>query len=107
MTRKTHQALKAHEYPNIEYRLVSQSIITSKKGQFTGKIIGNITIAGVTKIISIPFSGILSGNKITISGTAGLNMNNFNIKPPTAMLGTVKTDTNITVTFHLLFHINR
>jgi polyisoprenoid-binding protein YceI len=107
MTRKTRQSLKAHKYPNIEFLSVSLDKITSKKGEFTATITGNVTIAGITKKIRIPISGVFKGNKMDIKGSAGLNMDDFQIKPPTAMLGIIKADKDVTVTFNLLFYVSR
>ncbi len=107
MSRKTRQSLKVHKYPNIEFLSVSLKEITSKKGEFTTTITGNATIAGITKKISIPISGVYKGNKMDIKGSASLNMDDFQIKPPTAMLGIIKAEKDVTVTFNLLFYVNR
>jgi polyisoprenoid-binding protein YceI len=107
MTRKTHQSLKSRHYPNIEFLFVSLDEITSQKGEFSATISGNVTIAGITKKISLPFSGIVKGNQMDIKGSASLNMDDFRIKPPTAMLGIIKAEKDVTITFNLLFYINR
>lgn len=107
MTRKTRQSLNAHKYPNIEFLFVSLDKITSKKGEFSATITGNLTIAGITKKISIPLSGVFKGNKMDIKGAASLSMDNFQIKPPTAMLGIIKAEKDVTFSFDLLFYVNR
>lgn len=106
MTNKTHEALKVEKYPQIEFQLVTVDKLSSNNGSFSGTLVGDVTLAGVTKRISIAFNGIHSGSKITIKGSKDLNMMDFKIKPPTAMLGTLKTDEAITVSFHLNFQVS-
>jgi len=105
MTNKTHDALNVKKYPQIEFRLVSVDNLSSKDGKFTGTLVGDVTLAGVTKRISLTFSGVHSGNKISIKGSKELIMNDFKIDPPTAMLGTLKTGKEVTISFQLSFQV--
>lgn len=105
MTNKTHDALNVKKYPQIEFKLVSVDHLSSNDGKFSGKLTGDITLAGVTKRITLAFSGIHSGNKITIKGSKELNMSDFKIDPPTALLGTLKTGEAVTVSFQLNFQV--
>ncbi|MBN1789847.1 MAG: YceI family protein [Bacteroidales bacterium] len=106
MTRKTHNALQVEKYPEIVFKLVSVDHLTSKNGSFSGTLVGDIILAGVTKRIQLTFAGTHAGNKITIKGSKELNMNDFKIKPPTAMMGTLKTGEQITVSFQLNFQVS-
>ena len=106
MTSKTHDALKVDTYPDITFRLVSVDHLSSKNGSFTGTLVGDVTLAGVTKQITLAFSGTHIGNKIAIKGSKELNMNDFKIKPPTAMLGTLKTGEQVTISFSLQFQVS-
>lgn len=106
MTHKTHNALQVEKYPEIIFKLVSVDHLTSKNGNFSGTLVGDIILAGVTKRIQLTFVGTHTGNKITIKGSKELNMNDFKIKPPTAMMGTLKTGEQITVSFQLNFQVS-
>ncbi len=103
MTHKTHNALQVEKYPEIIFKLVSVDHLTSQNGNFSGTLVGDIVLAGVTKRIKLTFAGTHAGNKVTIKGSKELNMNDFKIKPPTAMMGTLKTGEQITVSFQLNF----
>jgi len=105
MTNKTHDALNVEKYPQIEFKLVSVDNLSSQNGKFSGTLVGDVILAGVTKRITLVFSGLHSGNKITIKGSKELNMNDFKIKPPTAMLGTLKTGEEVTISFQLNFQV--
>lgn len=105
MTNKTHDALNVNKYPQIEFRLVSVDNLTATDGKFSGTLAGDITLAGVTKRINVVFTGVHAGNNISIKGSKELNMVDFRIEPPTAMLGTLKTGKEVTVSFQLSFQI--
>jgi len=67
---------------------------------------GDFTIAGVTKAASFPVKMIQNGNKLTFEGSFDTKLTDFSIDPPTALLGTVKTRDEITITFKTTFQPN-
>jgi len=103
MTNKTHDALQVEKYPDITFKLVSVDKLSSQDGTFSGTVSGDISLAGVTKRITLSFTGNNVNNRITFKGSKTLNMNEYKIKPPTAMLGTLKTGEQVTITFNLQF----
>lgn len=103
MTNKTHDALKVEKFPEIVFRLVSVNHLSSQNGAFSGTLTGDISLAGVTKRITLGFTGMHSNNKVSIKGSKELKMSDFNIKPPTAMMGTLKTGESVTISFQLSF----
>jgi len=71
---QTEEWFSAKKHPFINF--------TSKKVEKEGdqlKIIGDLTIKGITKSYTIRAKKIRSGNKISFSGTFGINRLNFNI----------------------------
>jgi hypothetical protein len=60
-------------------------------------------MAGTTKLINVAFEGQISNNRVIIKGSKDINMNDFKIKPPTAMLGTLKTGETVVISFLLQF----
>lgn len=64
---------------------------------------GDLTIAGVTKAVSFPVKMRSAGNKLTFEGSMETRLTNFSITPPTALLGTVKTDDEIKLSFKSTF----
>ncbi len=103
MTNKTLDALKAEKYPDISFKLVSVDKLTSQGGTFSGTVSGDITLAGVTKRISISFTGNNANSKISLKGSKKVSLKDYNIKPPTAMLGALKTGDEVTISFNLQF----
>ena len=93
------EALKAKQHPEIRYEL-TQAIPDTNAPQFTVKAKGKLTIAGVTRDVALDVQGTRNPDgRYTLTGTAPLKMTAFGIKPPTAMLNTIKTGDDVTVTF--------
>jgi hypothetical protein len=104
MDKKAYDALKADRYPEIRFESISSPGMNINGKEFTGTLRGKLNIAGETKDITIPFKGALSDrNTISITASADLAMSSFNITPPTAMLGALKTGDEISVLFSLHF----
>lgn len=64
---------------------------------------GDLTIAGVTKSVSFPVKLSASGNKFTFEGSLDTKLTAFSITPPTALMGTVKTDDEVRLSFKTTF----
>ncbi|MFO7620962.1 MAG: YceI family protein [Bacteroidales bacterium] len=102
MDRKTLEALKAEKFPEIKFSLSSGTDIESDNRKFSGNLKGTLLVAGVTKIVEIPFTGFVNDdNSLRVEGSVDLKMSDFKISPPTALLGTLKTGDNISVSFSL------
>jgi hypothetical protein len=105
MTGKTHDALQVEKHPDLIFRSSEASIPDSQGSNIKGNVVGDFILNGVTKQIVISYTGVLSGDMLEISGSQVLNMTDYNIKPPTALLGTLKTGDKVTVTFNLKFKV--
>jgi polyisoprenoid-binding protein YceI len=102
MDGKTHDALKADDYPDIIFKLKTISSISDGSQSYTISAKGNLTMAGQTREISINVTAQTdSSGAITFKGSKALKMSDFGISPPTAMLGTLKTGDDITLDFTL------
>ncbi len=105
MNKKTHDALGADKYPVITFESTAQAVLEMSGNNFKGSVTGDLYLNGVTKRIVVSFTGSLNGNIIEVSGTNSLSMNDYGIKPPTAMLGSLKTGDGVKVSFRLKFKI--
>jgi len=93
------EALKAKQYPEIRYEL-TQAAPQIAGASFTVKTHGKLTIAGTTRDVTLDVQATRGPDgKYTLVGTAPLKMTAFGIKPPTAMLNTIKTGDDVKVTF--------
>lgn len=96
-----YKSLKAGKNPNISFKLTSFKNLGSNKASVTG----NLTVAGTTKPVTFLVQYFVKGEVVNVEGKANFNMTDFNIQPPTAMLGTIKTDDKVTVSFKAIFNL--
>ena len=101
MNENTYKALKADEHPNITFKLKTPlTSIDTKSGERTLETTGNITVAGVTRDVFMTVKITSTGNGVFFfEGTQIIKMSDYGIKPPRALLGTLKTGNNITVVY--------
>lgn len=100
MDSKTYDALKASQYNTIIYQLGKVESVSKSGADFTLKTSGYLTIAGSKQPLSMDVKGkTLPNGEIEFSGSKRLKMTTFNISPPTALMGTMKTGDEITVNF--------
>jgi polyisoprenoid-binding protein YceI len=101
MDNKTYEAFNSEKNP----------YITFKAKAFTQKLVandilltveGDLTMNGVTNLIMLSLTGkTLPGGDIQFIGSRSLKMTDFKMKPPTAMMGTIKVGNEVTVKFDL------
>jgi polyisoprenoid-binding protein YceI len=93
------EALKAQVNPTIRYAMTSASL-GSAGNPFTLDTRGRLTIAGVTREVTMQVTGTRdSKGTCILTGRVPIRMSDYGIKPPVAMLGTIKTGNDVTVSF--------
>lgn len=104
MNRKAHDALKAKSHPNVTYELDTAAIEEAmENGTFTLNTSGKLTMAGVTKSVTFAVQGEqLADGGTRYTGSTNILMSDFDIKPPKAMLGTLKTGNEVVVHFDVI-----
>lgn len=104
MDSKTYDAFDSDKHPLITFQLtdVSQFKLTGKDVDAT--VTGTLNMAGFTKKINIKSSGkTLSDGSIQFTGSVPLKMSDFKMKPPTAMMGALKTGDAVIIKFDVTF----
>jgi polyisoprenoid-binding protein YceI len=91
------KALKTGQHPNIVFTLTR---LEGKPGAL--RAIGMLQIAGVEKEVAFDLKAAANASTITVIGEVPLLMTDYGITPPKAMLGMLKTDPKITVTFEVV-----
>ena len=100
-----YKALKADEFPEIRYVLetyeINKELTTAES--FAAHTIGELTVAGKAAKIEIPIvAERKDGGAMKGEGTVKLLMTDFGIKPPVALLGTLRTKNEIEIKFQVL-----
>jgi polyisoprenoid-binding protein YceI len=93
-----HKALMVSEHPDIVFRLVRFE--PRQGGGLKG--IGNLKIAGVVREVALDVTTERKNATLSVRGQVVLLMTDFGIKPPVALMGMLKTDPKVTVTFETL-----
>lgn len=94
-----YESLKTSKHTDIQFTLTSFKNLSGKKAQAAG----NLTIAGVTKPVVFTMDTSINGELVSLAGEATIKFSDFNIKPPTAMMGTIKTGNELTLLFKVNF----
>jgi len=93
-TADLHKALKADQFPEIVFSLAR---LEKRPGGATAY--GTLQVAGVTREVALPLVTSTRNGALWVTGSIDLVMTDFGIEPPTALLGTIKTDAKVTVRF--------
>lgn len=103
MDKNTYKALNTSKYNNISF---AASSVTVKPTGGTGYLLtarGKLTISGVTKDVVLTANGTMNTDKsISYTGSYKLNMTDYNVEPPSIMMGAIKTGEFVTVKYDLL-----
>ena len=102
------EALKAGKYPEIRFEMVEATPRNATASAFMLETRGRLTIAGVTKEVAMDVQGVRTPDgRYLLTGQAPIRMTAFGIKPPTAMLNTIKTGDEVKVSFRwVVAHAN-
>ena len=102
-----YEALKAEEFSSIEFRMINGKISSITGNEFNGTATGYLSIAGKTKEVNVPFSGnLLNDGQLDLEGKVNLKMSEFDIDPPKAMAGTLKTGDEVSIVYSLKLEKN-
>lgn len=97
------KALLAGQHPEIRYHMSSYEIVAgAASGEMTIHAKGVLTVAGVDQEITMAVKATRAGETVKLAGEVPLLMSQFKIKPPTMMMGALKTSDQITVHFNLV-----
>ena len=96
------KALKGPEFPQIAFDLTSYDLATVATG-VNVTLLGNLTLGGVTKAITIAAKASPTADSaLKVTGTKDITLNEYGLKAPTLMMGTLKVSDVVTVHFDLL-----
>lgn len=102
MNNRTYKAIKADAYPQITFKLREATVTPQQKNKFTVNATGTLTIAGVSKVISLQVNGeVKSDNTIVCSGQENIRLTDYGIQPPSFMLGAMKVGNDLSIAFTL------
>ncbi len=102
LDKNAYKALKADKYKYISYKLVSAKL-SPEKGGYLAQTKGKLTIAGITNDIAMDIHLIVDKNTITYKGSYQLNMSDYNVEPPSFMMGMMSTGDELKISFDVTY----
>ncbi|MBN3521113.1 YceI family protein [Algoriphagus lutimaris] len=97
MDTNAYKALVTDKYSTISFELVGPAKISGNKISASGRM----TISGTSQTIPMVVLYQVNGTKITFSGTKEIKFTDYNIEPPKAVFGTIKTGNELTLSFDI------
>jgi polyisoprenoid-binding protein YceI len=102
MNENAWEALNYDDHKNIVFKLTSATV-TPAGGKYNIAAIGNLTISGVTKAISMNVSANVNADgSITCTGSLPIKLSTFNIERPSFMFGTMSVGDAMTLSYSLV-----
>lgn len=104
MDTKTYEAFNAEKNPTITFKLTDASALQVNGSDISVTAVGNLTINGVTKKVSLKSTGkIVKPGVYEFKGSFALKMTDYKMSPPTAMMGMMKVGDAITLKYNVTF----
>jgi hypothetical protein len=96
--------LHADKFPNIHFHLQRYTLAPAITGRDTVDLQaeGSLTVAGKERPETLLARAYRGGQGVWLEGSQALRMTDFDIRPPTMMLGTLRVGDRITVHYRLL-----
>ena len=101
MDSKTYDAFNADKNPNISFTMTEANDFKVNGQAVSLVVTGNMTMNGATKKIVLKSNGkvVKSGVYKFTGAVNGLNMTEYKMVPPTALMGTIKVGPVVNLTF--------
>lgn len=104
MDKKTHEAFNEPKNPSIIFVMTEVNSIQVTDNDIAVTVTGNLSMGGAMKPVTIKANGKeVNPGTYTLTGAMPIKMSDFNMKAPTAMLGTMKTKDEVVVNYQVTF----
>ena len=96
------KALKAEQNPEITFHLTQAKVGEPSGDSISVSADGVLRVAGRERPITVAGRLVRSEAGVWLNGSHGLRMSEYDVKPPTMFMGTMKVRDSVSVYFHLL-----
>ena len=102
------RALKADEFPEIVLRLEAYILAPQVAGAgiFQVRAAGRLEVAGKESTLELEAQASAADGRLRVRGVRELLMTDFGIKPPTMLLGALKTEDRVVVHYDLVLGLD-
>lgn len=96
---RAYKVLNAEKFKTITFKLTNATVNSTQK---VINATGNLTISGVTKVVSLKTNYVVNADQsITCRGSEVVKMSSHGVKAPSFMMGALKTGDAVTIDFVL------
>lgn len=109
MNRDLYETLLSNRHPFISFEYINTESMTysGETDRYDLMVNGTLTVAGHTNNITFPLTAeLLEDGTIRAIGQTDLKMTAYNVEPPSALLGLVRVNDELTVHFELIASLN-
>jgi len=92
------------QYPDIIFKSTNVTGKATGTNQYDFKIIGDLTLHGVTRPITIPTKVTITGNDLRAQGEFSISRGDFKVKATSAFHGLVRVRDKLKFTFDIVGH---
>ena len=94
--------LHPDQYPEIVFQSTNVTAATAKKGGIEVKLMGNLTLHGVTRPTEIRANVTMNGDDLRATGKFSIDRDDFKVKATSAAHGMVRVSNKVTFEFDIL-----
>lgn len=103
MDKNTYKALDTKNHKNITFKMnQSKKMMDLGNSEYQVTVSGKLSVSGVTKTVDLSLKMKVAQNTVTLEGEKTIDMKDFGIEPPKALLGTITTGKDVTIKFKLI-----
>ncbi len=100
MTKKIAETLKSDRNPRIVFRMTKVDEISQSGSDFTVRASGTLAMGGTTRSLDLLVKGkVLPNGEVQFTGAKDMKMTTWQLEPPRAMLGALRTADDVKVNF--------
>jgi hypothetical protein len=97
----SYKSLKSEEHPLISFKVTNIKSLTYAGTTANIVASGVLTIAGVSNTVDVSGTAENNNGNVKLEGSKNIKMTDFEIEPPTAVFGTIKTGDELTINYIL------
>ena len=103
LDKNMYKALEAEKHPDITFSLRGLAAAGAESATSVPlRATGVLAIHGVEKQVTLDIQAVRTGATLTVTGATDLLMTDYGVKAPKAMLGMVKADPKVRITFEVV-----
>ena len=92
------------QYPDIVFKSTNISGTATGNNQYDLKIVGDLTLHGVTRRLTIPTKVVLTANELRAQGEFSINRSDFKVKATSAVHGLIRVRDRVKFEFDIVGH---